>query len=265
MANPPRKIGFVLAAAEHGTMIVSRFDYATGPQGQAYGVGLQMLETGAYDLAEVELLKQLLARRRVHFGDGAVVLDCGANVGVHTVEWAKQMTGWGRVIAVEAQERLFYALAGNLAINNCLNARAINAAVGAVAGTMRVPVPDYLQAGNLGGLELRASARTEFIGQPIDYSEAATVEIPGITVDGLKLPRLDLLKVDVEGMEAEVLDGARATIAACRPVIVAEHIKTGWDTLAGRLTAAGYKVFRVGQNLLAAHADDPVAGEIRQA
>ena len=32
---------------------------------------------------------QLLALRRRHFGDGVIAVDCGANIGVHTVEWAR--------------------------------------------------------------------------------------------------------------------------------------------------------------------------------
>ena len=66
-------------------------------------------------------------------------VDCGANIGVRTVEWAKGMTGWGTVVAIEAQERIYYALAGNITINNCFNAHAIHAAVGAQEGTLRSP------------------------------------------------------------------------------------------------------------------------------
>jgi FkbM family methyltransferase len=63
-----------------------------------------------------------------------VALDCGANIGVHSVEWARLMKDWGSVIAVEAQERVFYALAGNLTLQNCFNARAIWAAVSDTPG-----------------------------------------------------------------------------------------------------------------------------------
>ena len=47
-------------------------------------------------------------------GDGVVAVDGGANIGVHTIEWATAMTGWGSVIAIEPQERIYYALAGTL-------------------------------------------------------------------------------------------------------------------------------------------------------
>jgi hypothetical protein len=43
----------------------------------------------------VALLKPLLVLRREHFKDGVVALDCGANIGVHAVEWGRLMLGWG--------------------------------------------------------------------------------------------------------------------------------------------------------------------------
>src|ERR1700690_2900174 len=142
MTNPPRTLAFVLAATEHGMMILNRFDYHRTATG-AYGVGYNLLHDARYDPVEVSNAVNMLASRRAHFGDGVVAIDCGANIGVHTLEWARSMTGWGSVVAIEAQERIFYALAGNIALNNCFNARAIHAAVGAHEGSLRIPVPNY--------------------------------------------------------------------------------------------------------------------------
>src|SRR5215467_7471806 len=111
MPNPRRKIAFVLAASDHGTMIVNRFDYHMVDQRGGIGVGFQILETASFDASEVEFVLSLLGLRRRYYGDGVIALDCGANIGVHTVEWAKRMSGWGEVIAFEAQERVYYALA----------------------------------------------------------------------------------------------------------------------------------------------------------
>lgn len=263
MARSPRRTAFVLAASDHGTMIVNRLDYCGPVQGPAFGVGYEILEFGAHARPEVLELLQLLGRRRAHFGDGVIAVDCGANIGSHTVEWAKHMTGWGSVIAIEAQERVFYALAGNVALNNCFNARVINAAAGRAPGTIRVPVPDYQAPGSFGSLEMRPSAQTEFIGQAIDYSEAGTVQVTCVTIDELGLKRLDLLKIDVEGMEAEVLEGAAASLSAFRPIVVAEHIKSGWDALASPLSALGYTLFRTQLNLIAIHPSDPTSSEVR--
>ena len=60
MRNPKRKIAFVLAATEHGTMIVNRLDYRmVGQQGAGIGVGFQILEQAMFDPGEVDLARSL--------------------------------------------------------------------------------------------------------------------------------------------------------------------------------------------------------------
>ena len=262
--SPKRPTAFVLASTDHGSMLVNRHDYRTTPQG-SYGVGYQLLETSSFDGDEVNFVLQLLESRRRHAGDGLIAIDCGANIGVHTIEWARFMHGWGDVLAFEAQERIFYALAGNLTLNNCFNARAIWAAIGASNGSLRVPMPDYFVPSSFGSLELRQSARTEFIGQHIDYSDAATQIVQMMAIDALGLPRLDLVKIDIEGMEMEALQGARTSIARFRPYLLIEKIKSNEAALVGFLAELGYKVFPLGINLLAVHEADPITPELQRA
>lgn len=256
MRNVGRKLAFVLASSNHGTMIVNRLDYRmTGPD-QGFGVGRQLLESGAFDPLEVELALQLLEARRKFHGDGAVAIDCGANIGVHTIEWATAMTGWGSVIAIEAQERIYYALAGNIAVNNCFNAIAMNAAVSSTNGIIKIPMPDYLAPASFGSLELRPRPDTEFIGQAIDYADEATVPVQQLALDTLQLPRVDLIKIDIEGMEMEALAGAVDTIARCRPVVLIEQIKSDRDGMRAWLAERGYELADAGMNLLAIHSGD---------
>jgi FkbM family methyltransferase len=258
-----RPSAFVLSATDHGSMLVNRYDYRLVGEG-GYGVGYQLLEKSAFDADEVDFVLQLLERRRGYFGDGLVAIDCGANLGVHTVEWARFMHGWGEVLAFEAQERIFYALAGNITLNNCFNARAVWAAVGASNGSLRIPVPDYLVPSSFGSLELREKSGTEFIGQPIDYSDAATRSVQMVAIDSLALTRLDFIKLDIEGMEIEALQGARASIARCKPMLLIEQIKSDEQELVRFVTELGYLVFPLGINLLAVHASDPIVSELRQ-
>ena len=262
MRNVGRKLAFVLASSNHGTMIVNRLDYRMVGAG-GIGVGFQILEAGAYDPVEVELATQLLELRRRYHGDGVVALDCGANVGVHTIEWATAMTGWGSVVGIEAQERLYYALAGNIAVNNCFNAIAIHAAVSSESGTMKVPTPDYLTPSSFGSLELRPRESNEFIGQPIDYSDANTIAIQKIAIDALNLPRVDLIKIDIEGMELEALEGAQGTIQESRPILLVESIKAGQELLRSWMEQRGYHVVDAGLNLLAIHKTDETVNELK--
>lgn len=264
MRNPDRRLAFVLAATEQGSLIVNRFDFNQVGQNPAYGVGHQLLEKAAYDAGEVDLAIQLLELRRQYYGDGVVAVDCGANIGVHAISWARRMTGWGSVHAIEAQERIFYALAGNIALSNCFNIQAIHAAVAAEDGEIRIPAPDYCRPASFGSLELRKRNQTEFIGQAIDYTGEKLVPVRAMTIDGLGLQRLDFLKIDVEGMEFEALEGAVATMVRLHPVILVEHIKVGKQRLSATLTGLGYVVRETGLNLLAVHQKDGMNAQIRE-
>lgn len=223
-------------------MLVSRHDIA-----QSFGVGRQIFDYGAYNPGEIEDVKSLLCFRRQYYGDGVVAIDGGANIGVFTLEWAKLMRGWGRVIAIEAQERLFYALAGNVALQNCFNARAVWAALSNELGELSIPEPDYTQDGSFGSFSLVAG---EFIGQQIDYSKPTSV-VKQITIDSLGLERVDLLKLDLEGMEGPALAGGLETIQRCKPILFIETIKTG-DISFGE----GYRTFKVGMNTIGIHESD---------
>jgi FkbM family methyltransferase len=263
MPNPPRTLAFIVASTDHGTMIVNRFDQRFTAPGEGYGAGFQLLNTASYDADELAMLLKLLDLRRKYYGDGVVAVDCGANLGVYTVECAKHMTGWGVVVALEAQERIYYALAGNIAINNCFNARAIHAAVSDRAGAMKIPKPNYLIPSSFGSLELKKRDNTEFIGQPIEYSEDKMVDVQTINLDSLNFPRLDLIKIDIEGMELDALAGGAKTIADRHPILVVEMVKTDRNVLRAVLEGFGYRIIPQGMNFVAIHKDDKCLDSIR--
>jgi FkbM family methyltransferase len=253
----PKSNAFVLIATDHGPMLVNRFDHCAVP-GAVWGVGHDLLSASSYEFDVINILTDLLNIRRQVHGDGVVVVDCGANVGAFTLSLARHVLGWGEVLAVEAQERIFYALAGNIVINNLFNARALWTALGEVSGAIEIPLIDYQKPASFGSLELIESRTNEDIGQKLDRSPGRGQVVAMSTIDELLLTRIDLIKIDVEGMELQVLRGGLTSLRRSRPMLLLEHGKTSLADLTLFLTQEHYGMIVVGRNLVAVHYDDPV-------
>lgn len=247
-----RPIAFVLAATDHGTMIVNRNDFHMITPAEGYGVGHQILTTSSYDLDEARIIKSLLDDRRIGKLSGVdkvVVVDVGANIGAFTIDWARHMTGWGTVLAIEAQERLFYALAGNIAINNCDNAMAIHVVISNTLGVILVPRLNYNRPASFGSLEVEKREMPENIGQPVNYHIANEVDC--LTIDSMALGPVDLIKLDIEGMELKALQGAAQTIEEQRPILVIEIIKSNQLAIVDFLQPFKYVITQMGMSILA--------------
>jgi FkbM family methyltransferase len=166
-------------------------------------------------------------------------------------------------MAFEAQERIYYALAGNIAINNCFNARAVHAAVTSQPGTMKIPTPNYFAPGSFGSLELKQRVGNEFIGQAIDYSEDRMIAVPATALDTYNFPRLDLVKMDIEGMELDGLAGAAGSVAKHRPILLVEAAKVDKTVLRAWLEGYDYTTFDIGMNFLALHSADKCLAHVK--
>jgi FkbM family methyltransferase len=239
-------------------MIMSRLDFQPGMPNSN-----QLFEHGVAEPFEVACALDLLELRRKHYGDGVFAIDCGANVGIHTIEWSALMTGWGSVLAIEAQERLYYALAGNVAINNCFNVRAAHAAVAKTDGIMSIPSLNYYEPARYGSLELKQRNGTENIGQTINYDGTNTVQVRALRLDSLNPARVDLIKIDVEGMEIEVLEGGQQLLSRHKPLLIIEIIKSDHNAIFSFLNGLGYRISKLGRlDILAVHPTDKGFPEI---
>lgn len=182
-----------LKMCRSGPMLYNRNDVYMGGSLQKYG---------EFSVGEQAVFQQVVNR-------GALVVEVGANIGAHTVELARMAGRDGEVHAFEPQRIVFQALCANLALNNCANVFARQAAVGEHAGTLSVPPLDPTVRYNFGGVSL----------QGVTFGEA----VPLVTLDSFDLPACQLLKVDVEGMEVEVLKGAVQLIDTHRPFMYLEN------------------------------------------
>ena len=84
-----------------------------------------------------------------------------------------------------------------------------------------------------------------------------------MTIDSLSLARLDFMKIDVEGMEEDVLEGAKYAISKFKPIMIIEIIKSNKDNLLSFLEPMGYFIYPLGINLLAIHKEDPINSSIK--
>ncbi len=182
-----------LKQCRHGAMLYLVTDQYIGQSLDRYG---------EYSEGEIDLFRQLVR-------PGATILEIGANLGTHTVFLAKAAGPGGTLHAFEPQRVIFQILCANVALNALTNVYAHHAAVGRESGMITVPRVDYTATGNFGGISMKNWPEGE--------------RVPLMSVDSLALARCDLMKIDVEGMEGEVIAGAVRTIRQFRPLLYVEN------------------------------------------
>lgn len=191
--------------------------------------------TGEWSEAEVRVLMAILPR------DG-VVIEVGSNIGLHTVALAKYVPD-GKVICFEPQRVIFQTLCGNLSLNNLTNAYAYQMGVSDVSGEMMIETAEYSQLWNYGAFSLDRgfSTENEFKGS----TQKECIEVISLDEFATKysLSRVDLLKIDAEGFDVQVLDGAAALIAKFRPFIFIEIQHDNADEIIAKMRSLGYRPF----------------------
>jgi len=159
---------------------------------------------GEFSGAEWDLLAQLAK-------PGMTVVEMGANIGTHSVAMAAQCFP-GPLYLFEPQQRIFQLLCANLALNGVRNAIAYPEACGEAPGVVIIPHLDYGAEFNFGGVSVMAED-AGVTGQKVRCTP----------LDSLDLPACHLIKLDVEGYEAQALRGAAETIRKHRPLLYVEN------------------------------------------
>jgi FkbM family methyltransferase len=170
----------------------------------------------ALGLYEPEAMQSI--RRLVHAGDCCI--DVGANLGYYTISLANWVGPSGLVVAFEPFPGNFAILEKNVHLNQLQNVTLEPSAVSDCNGSLQL----------IYGVEEQFSATPSVAGYAIEGNRES-IQVPTRSLDDsiTALGRApDFIKIDVEGAELAVLEGARHTIATVRPILLVEiH---GWGT-----------------------------------
>ncbi len=186
-------------------------------------VGASLRKYGEFSPGEAELFQRMVA-------PGGVIVEGGANIGAHTVGLSQMVGPQGKVLAFEPQRIVYQTLCANLALNSCSNVHAYPCGLGAASGEITVPFLAPDRPANFGGLSLVASGAGE--------------QARLMTIDELGLAACHVIKLDVEGMEVEALQGATKTVAGHRPAMYVENDREQRSAeLIGLLLSWDYRLY----------------------
>lgn len=207
---------YQLIIGKHGVFVVNPEDIYVGQAIATYG---------EYGEHEVQVFSRIVK-------PGDTVIEVGANVGAQTVPLAKLVGRYGHVHAFEPQPVIFQNLCANIALNSLLNVHTYPQAAGGASGRAILPVVDYTRLGNFGGIELQ--------------NQGQGITVPVVRLDDVltDLHNVRLLKLDVEGWEQSVLEGAPDLIACHRPMLYLENDRIDKSqSLIEFIQAQGYRLW----------------------
>ena len=212
------------------------------------GVGRSLREAGEFARPELELILETC--------DGDF-LDVGANIGAIALPFAAARPQ-ARVVAIEAHRKIAHILAANALSNHLMNVEVFNVAAGEAAGTIEIPMPPLEALENVGAASL--------------YDKHEAMErVRMATLDELAPPAVRFVKVDVEGFEPRVLQGAPRLLDEVRPLWLVEAARDRPNAVAksrAALEATGYRLwwffspFVTGRPAKPVFAEAPLRGDL---
>ncbi|MEX0270519.1 FkbM family methyltransferase [Leptolyngbyaceae cyanobacterium UHCC 1019] len=202
----------------------------------------QLFVEGRYDPNEFYFLDKLLS-------SGMTVVDLGANEGLYTLFAAKHVGDSGVVLSFEPSLREFQRLQDNLALNEEItNVKLLQIALSNISDTQLLKVADDAHSGQ--------NTLGDFAYEGITCLSTETVTVRRLddVLEELAVQCVDVIKIDVEGAEFLVFEGAKKTLERDRPLILFELVdqalqKQGSSThdLLSYLRGLGYEIFGWGE------------------
>jgi FkbM family methyltransferase len=144
-----------------------------------------------------------------------IVLDGGANIGFHTIQFAK-LANEGKVYAFEPQPLIFNVLSTNSLFNGLSN----------IIQQYRLGLSDKESTETLTSMD---NPGVSMAADCINWGGRGFTEKDGedtattVTIDSFKLSKLNFIKLDIQGFESKALIGGKKTIEKNKPIIFIEN------------------------------------------
>jgi FkbM family methyltransferase len=225
-----RRLARVFAAAPTSEFVDARFPWGMPIRVRPDEVqGKGMLDLGLTDLPVVEVLWRLT-------DEGETVADVGANIGAMSAVLAKRVGKNGRVFAFEAHPVIFQELEWNIALWKEARIHAVNVALSRERGVVFLDVP-------------RDFTTNRGLCSVSDEGGEGVLRVPAQPLDDFFASEAPaLMKIDVEGHELAVLEGAARTLAGLRDIVFEEH-RPFPTPVTELLAARGFEIFRIARAL----------------
>lgn len=195
----------VLVSCDHGLMIVNRFDFDENKVGN----GQFLLDHGNNCTLEAQKSFEYIKNK-----ENPIIFDIGANIGTYST-WMARIFPNGKIYSFEPQRIIFQMLCGNIAINNFDNCYTYNAAIGNINGSLEIEEPNYYKQQSFGNYNV--CDKTDNIKNIIDIFKL------DYFTKKYKIKNVDFIKIDVEGMDIEVLIGAMNILKRQKPSLLIEY------------------------------------------
>lgn len=221
----------------YGMMILNRHDINQTSS---------LFRTGkAVDHDEIMMLREIV--ESTYPAPRNIFLDVGACFGTYSLalrHWFKE------IYTFEPQRILYNMICGSVALNGIENIHVINAAVGGRDGIIDLPRFDYASPLNFGSIEFGLEQN-----ERLTQSRLPSIEtVPIISLRDFIYKndlKINLIKIDVEGMEMDVIRGAALELATQKPLLFIEWIKSDRREIEEALRDFGYTTIEErGPNLL---------------
>lgn len=206
----------------------------------------KILFTGFYETDTYEILKK-------HIKKGDSVIEAGANSGTETLLLSKLVGPTGRIHAFEPVSHVYQKLESNCKLNNLQNVSLHQLALGDKTGEIDFYISDLTHPNQGMGSVLNSDKKTKITVKQDSIDEFIIKN---------KINSFQFLKMDVQGGETGVLNGAKNAIRRYMPLIFLEAAKewSDLDELMDLLRQMNYKVHLINQSGGLTHLNSPAPG-----